>query len=235
MADPLRVARHRGSAAVHHHHPDGDQCRVSVASSQPAAKVATMIDGVVGPGFEQVRDVFADVLTRQSGGAAVAAWLDGRWLVDLWGGPGWSRDSIVMPHSVTKPFTAVWALLLVERGRLELDAPVRRYWPEFTAPATIRQVLSHQAGVVTLDVPEPTATFYDWDRLCALLAAQEPVWEPGTAHGESALFYGHLVGELVPRTDGRSLDRLLADECAGRWGWTSRSGWDRPSRSARST
>jgi CubicO group peptidase (beta-lactamase class C family) len=174
-----------------------------------------MIDGVVEPGFEQVRDVFADVLARQSGGAAVAAWLDGHWVVDLWGGPGWSRDSIVMPYSVTKPFAAVCALLLVDRGKLELDAPVERYWPEFTAPATVRQILSHQAGVVALDVPEPTATFYDWDRLCALLAAQAPAWEPGSAHGESAMFYGHLLGELVRRTDGRPLGRFLADEVCG--------------------
>ena len=174
-----------------------------------------MIDGTVEPGFELARDVFADVLKRQSGGAAVAARLDGRWVVDLWGGPGWSRDSIVMPYSVTKPFAAVCALLLVERGSIELDTPVRRYWPEFTAPATVRQVLSHQAGLVTLDTPEPTATFYDWDRMCALLAAQEPEWEPGTAHGESALFYGHLVGELVRRTDGRSLGRFLDDEVCG--------------------
>jgi CubicO group peptidase (beta-lactamase class C family) len=177
--------------------------------------MSVMVDGTVEPGFEQVRDVFADVLKRQSGGAAVAARLDGRWAVDLWGGPGWSRDSIVMPYSVTKPFAAVCALLLVERGSLELDAPVQRYWPEFTAPATVRHVLSHQAGIVALDVPEPASTFYDWDRLCALLAAHEPAWEPGTAHGESALFFGHLVGELVRRIDGRSLGRFLADEVCG--------------------
>ncbi len=174
-----------------------------------------MVGGTVERGFEQVRDVFADVLKRQAGGAAVAAWLSGRWVVDLWGGPRWSRDSIVMPYSVTKPFAAVCALLLVERGRLELDAPVRRYWPEFTAPATVRQILSHQAGVVALDMPEPTTTFYDWDRMCELLAAQEPSWKPGTAHGESALFYGHLVGELVRRTDGRPLGRFLAEEVCG--------------------
>ncbi|MEV7806913.1 serine hydrolase domain-containing protein [Microbispora sp. NPDC088329] len=176
-----------------------------------------MINGTVEPGFEQVRDVFADVLKRQAAGAgaAVAAQVDGRWVVDLWGGPGWSRDSIVMPYSVTKPFAAVCALLLVDRGVLDLDAPVQRYWPEFTAPATVRHVLSHQAGVVALDQPVPTETFYDWDRMCALLAAQEPSWEPGTAHGESALFYGHLVGELVRRLDGRTLGRFLAEEVCG--------------------
>ncbi len=89
---------------------------------------------------------------------------------------------------------------------------MQEYWPEFTAPATVRHVLSHQAGVVVLDDPAPTEVLYDWDGLCALLARQEPLWEPGTAHGESALFYGHLVGELVRRVDGRSLGTFLREE-----------------------
>jgi len=89
---------------------------------------------------------------------------------------------------------------------------VQRYWPGFAAPATVRQVLSHQAGIVALDEPAPTEVFYDWDRLCGLLAAQQPQWPPGSAHGESALFYGHLVGELVRRVDGRSLGAFLRDE-----------------------
>jgi CubicO group peptidase (beta-lactamase class C family) len=169
--------------------------------------------GTVAKEFEPVRDAFGAVL--EPPGAAVAAWHDGRWVVDLWGGNGWTRDSIVMPYSVTKPFAAVCALLLVERGRLDLDAPAGGYWPELRADATVRHILSHQAGLVALDEPAPTEVFYDWDRLCALLAAQEPAWPPGTAHGESALFYGHLVGELVRRVDGRTLGRFLRDEVTG--------------------
>jgi len=83
----------------------------------------------------------------------------------------------VQVYSVSKPFAAVCALLLVDRGELDLDAPVRRYWPQFRARADVRQLLSHQAGVVALDEPAPTEAFYDWDRLCTLLAAQEPAWE----------------------------------------------------------
>jgi CubicO group peptidase (beta-lactamase class C family) len=100
-------------------------------------------------------------------------------------------------------------------GQLNLDAPVQRYWPAFRAAATVRHVLSHQAGVVMLDRQVPTEVFYDWDYLCALLAAQQPSWEPGTAHGESALFYGHLVGELVRRVDGRGVGRFLREEICG--------------------
>jgi CubicO group peptidase (beta-lactamase class C family) len=179
-------------------------------------------DGVVARRFEPVREAFADVLRAQPGtGAAVAVWLDDELVVDLWGGTAdaagraWQRDSIVQPYSVSKPFAALTALVLVDRGRLDLDAPARRYWPELRADATVRQILSHQAGVVALDGPAPTAAFYDWDRMCALLAAQEPAWPPGTAHGESALFYGHLVGELVRRVDGRGVGRFLREEVCG--------------------
>jgi CubicO group peptidase (beta-lactamase class C family) len=179
--------------------------------------------GVVEPGFETVREAFARVLTEQRGtGAALAVWHEGRWIVDLWGGAAsadgtraWQRDSIVQPYSVSKPFAAMCALVLVDRGVLDLDAPIQRYWPEFRAPATPRHVLSHQAGVVALDAAAPTSVFYDWHALCALLADQRSEWPPGTAHGESPLFYGHLVGEIVRRVDGRSLGGFLRDEvCA---------------------
>jgi CubicO group peptidase (beta-lactamase class C family) len=178
------------------------------------------VEGTVDGRFAPVREAFEAVLASQRGtGAALAAWCDGAWVVDLWGGTAdaagdrpWRADSIAQPYSVTKPFAAVCALRLVDRGVLDLDAPVQRHWPEFLAPATVRQVLSHQAGVVALDEPVPTEVFYDWDRMCALLAAQPPQWPPGEAHGESALFYGHLVGELVRRVDGRRPGAFLRDE-----------------------
>lgn len=178
------------------------------------------VEGAVDPRFEPVREVFAEVVAGQAGtGAAVAAWVGGALVVDLWGGSAgrsaWRRDSLVQPYSVSKPFAAVAALVLVDRGLLDLDAPARLYWPQLRAAASVREVLSHQAGVVALDAPVGTEVFYDWHRLCALLAAQEPAWEPGTAHGESALFYGHLVGELVRRVDGRGFGRFLREEVCG--------------------
>jgi CubicO group peptidase (beta-lactamase class C family) len=181
------------------------------------------VGGYVQPGFEPVRETFASVLAGQAGtGAATAAWRDGEWVVDLWGGPAsadgaqcWQADSLAQAYSVVKPFVAVCTLLLADRGQVDLGAPMQRYWPQFRAPADVRQVLSHQAGVVALAEPAPTEAFYDWDRLCALLAAQEPAWAPGTAHGESALFYGHLLGEVVRRVDGRGLGRFLREEVCG--------------------
>ena len=119
------------------------------------------VGGTVDPRFAPVRQVFESLLASQRGtGAAVAVWCDGKWVVDLWGGAAdaagrrsWQADSIVQPYSVTKPFAAVCALRLVDRGSLDLDAPVQDYWPEFLAPATVRHVLSHQAGIVALDRP----------------------------------------------------------------------------------
>jgi CubicO group peptidase (beta-lactamase class C family) len=181
------------------------------------------VHGVTEPGFGSVRDCLAGILDGQAGtGAAFAGWHDGRLVADLWGGYAdaartrpWQDGSIVQPYSVSKPFAAVCVLHLAGQGRLDLDAPMQRYWPEFQAPATVRQVLAHQAGVVALDEPAPTSVFYDWDGLCRLLAAQAPAWEPGTAHGESALFYGHLAGELVRLVDGRTVGRYLREEICG--------------------
>jgi CubicO group peptidase (beta-lactamase class C family) len=181
------------------------------------------VHGSVADGFEPVRAAFGEVVARQDGtGAAVAIWHDGRWVADLWGGWAdagrtrpWQRDSIVMPYSVTKAFTAVAALVLVDRGVLELDEPVQRHWPQLRAPATVRQLLSHQIGLVALSEPAPPDLLLDWNALCDRLARQEPRWPSGTAIGESALFYGHLVGELVRRADGRSLGTFLREEVCG--------------------
>ena len=181
------------------------------------------LGGTVEPHFETVREAFVDVLRSQPGtGASLAAWYDGRWVLDLYGGWAdaartrpWTPDTLVMPYSVTKPFTAVAVLVLAERGVLDLDVPVQRWWPELRAETTLRQVLAHRSGLVVLDDPAPEEAFYDWGLMCSLLEAQQPSWVPGAAQGESALFYGHLLGEVVRRADGRSVGRVLAEEVCG--------------------
>jgi CubicO group peptidase (beta-lactamase class C family) len=159
-----------------------------------------VIEGEVAPGFEPVRDAAARALEAQGGGGlAVAAFLHGRPVVDVWGGTV-GEDGLVHTWSACKPVTGACALLLVERGRLSLDEPTRH-------------VLTHAAGRDTVPGGD-VARLVDWDATCAALAAAEPDWPPGTAVGEHALTYGHLVGELVRAADpeGRSLGRFLEDE-----------------------
>ena len=181
------------------------------------------VGGSVTAGFEPVREAFREVVERQDGtGAAASIWHDGRWVADLWGGWAdaartrpWQRESLVMPYSVTKAFAATGALVLVDRGLLDLDDPVQKHWPELRAPATVRQLLSHQVGLVALSEPAPPELLLDWEGLCTRLAREDPLWRSGAAIGESALFYGHLVGELVRRVDGRRLGQFLRDEVCG--------------------
>jgi CubicO group peptidase (beta-lactamase class C family) len=186
------------------------------------------IEGWVEPGLEPVRDAFAETFaTGGELGAAVSVLVDGRTVVELWGGTAndagapWRRDTIVNVFSVTKPLAAVCLLVLVERGRLELEDRVSSVWPEFAsagkADVTVRQVLAHQAGLDVFERALEPEALLEWEHATALLAGSAPRWPPGSTHGEHAAFYGHLVGELVRRSDGRSLGRFLRDELAVPW------------------
>ncbi|RYU08800.1 class A beta-lactamase-related serine hydrolase [Nocardioides iriomotensis] len=178
------------------------------------------VQGSVADGFEPVREVFTDWVEASAGtGGGFAVWHDGRWVVDLVGGYAdaartrpWQPDTLVMPYSVTKAFAAVTVLVLVDRGLVDLDAPMTTYWPRLPGGATVRQVLSHTSGHVLLDEPQPEEALYDWDLLCDALERQQPAWQPGTAIGESALFYGHLLGQVVRAVDGRTLGTFLCEE-----------------------
>jgi CubicO group peptidase (beta-lactamase class C family) len=102
----------------------------------------------------------------------------------------WQRDTLQAVYSTTKGATAACALLLVQRGELDLDAPVQDYWPEFTAPVKVRWLLTHQAGLPTLDRPVPLADALAWDPAVQALATQQPFWAPGTEHGYHGLTFG---------------------------------------------
>lgn len=184
--------------------------------------------GHVDAAFADVADAFAEGFTaRGELGAGLAIVVDGRAVVDLVGGTAdaaapWTATTIVNAYSVVKPLAAACVLLLVERGRVGLDDRVVSWWPEFGAAGkedvTLRHVLAHQAGLDLFERPPALATLLDWDAMVALLAAAAPAWTPGTAHAEHVVTYGHLVGEIVRRVDGRSLGAFLRDELAGPWG-----------------
>ena len=128
-------------------------------------------------------------------------------------------DTITNVWSSTKTVTSLAALMLVDRGELDVDAPVAKYWPEFAAngkqDVLVRHLLSHASGVSGLDQPAVVADLYDWEQATSRMAAQAPWWEPGTASGYHALNFGHLVGEVVRRISGQTLKQFVAEEIAG--------------------
>ncbi len=188
--------------------------------------MTTPIHGWNDPKFNRVRDAFADNFESHGDiGAAVAVYLHGEPVVDLWGGwyapdrdREWDRNTLVNVFSTTKGLTAFCAHRLVEEGRLDIDAPVAEYWPEFAAAGKqdipVRYLLNHAAGLSTVREPIVEQDWYDWDKITALLAAQEPFWEPGEIHGYHAITFGWLVGEVVRRIDGRSLGTYFREEFA---------------------
>ncbi|MGW3105971.1 serine hydrolase domain-containing protein [Streptomyces sp. NPDC001100] len=184
------------------------------------------VNGVVAAGFEPVGEAFAaNFEVRGERGAAVTVYRDGHRVVDLWAGTKdvdgtapWQRDTAQIVRSATKGVAAAALLLLAQRGELDLDAPVGEYWPEYKTAGKERtlvwHLLAHRAGVPVLDHPLTPAQAADPVQGAAAVAAQAPVWEPGTDHGYHAQTYSWLTGELVRRVTGRSIGEWIADEIA---------------------
>ncbi|WP_062641405.1 serine hydrolase domain-containing protein [Streptomyces maremycinicus] len=183
--------------------------------------------------FTAVPTALATLLDGGDVGGSVAVFVDGEPVVDVWGGVAdpargipWQRDTLVNVWSVTKTMTALCALVLIDRGELDPDAPVTRYWPEFAAAGKeavlVRHLLWHTAGLP--DWEGPVAEIYDWPAATARLAAQAPQWEPGSAAGYHSLTQGFLVGEVLRRITGRSPGAFFADEIAGPLGADFRMG-----------
>jgi CubicO group peptidase (beta-lactamase class C family) len=174
--------------------------------------------------FTAVPNTLARLLDDGDVGGSVAVFVDGEPVVDVWGGSAdaartmpWQRDTIACVFSVTKTMTALCALVLADRGELDVDAPVCRYWPEFAAAGKqdvlVRHVLGHTAGLPDWD--GPVEELYDWPSATARLAAQAPQWEPGSAAGYHSLTQGFLVGEVLRRITGRTVGEFFAAEVAG--------------------
>ncbi|MEU1204573.1 serine hydrolase domain-containing protein [Nocardia sp. NPDC005825] len=193
---------------------------------EPTTSSAT-IAGRCDERFTALRELLArNIDSGEELGAAIAVTVDGVPVVDIWGGWAdpertlpWQRDTITNVWSCTKTVTALAALILVDRGLLDVDAPVSDYWPEFAAAGKeqvlVRHLLSHTSGVAAWEQPMTVPDMYDAPAAAARLAAQEPWWEPGTASGYHVFNYGHLLGELIRRVDGRTLGRFVAEEISG--------------------
>ena len=184
------------------------------------------IGGWVDASFERVLDAFtANFDERAEVGAAVCVYVDGEPVVDLWGGVAdattgrpWSPDTVVLVYSSTKGVTSVCANRLIEQGALDPAAPVARYWPEFAANGkagiTVAQLMSHQAGLPLVEGDFTLDEVLAWDPMVEALAAQAPIWEPGTQHGYHMRTFGWMVGELVRRVSGRTIGAYFRDEIA---------------------
>ncbi|MHB8574882.1 MAG: serine hydrolase domain-containing protein [Dehalococcoidia bacterium] len=172
-------------------------------------QVHTVLEGLIADGLEL--------------GAQVAAYLDGELVVDTWAGLADKEsgravdgDSLFTVFSTTKGPTATCIHVLAERGLLKYDAPIARYWPEFAAhgkeEATVRDALTHRAGVPQLPADITPAMMCDWEGMCRLIAESEPLWEPGTKTGYHAYTFGWILGEMLRRIDGRPIAEFLQQE-----------------------
>lgn len=186
------------------------------------------INGTCDERFTRVRDTMAGNLdSGADAGASVAIYLDGELVVDLWGGTitdlegnegEWQEDTLVNVYSTTKTMCNLSALLLHDRGEIDVDAPVATYWPEFKANGKenvlVKHLLSHTAGLSGWEEPMEAEDLYDWEKCTSLLAAQAPWWTPGDGAGYHAITQGYLVGEVVRRVTGQSLGTFFKAELA---------------------
>lgn len=187
------------------------------------------IQGVCAPEFAAVRDAFAaNFRDGKEVGASFALAQEGEIVVDLWAGHAdaartrpWTSDTLINTYSTTKGMAATVVGVLADEGLIDYSARVADYWPEFAAAGkqdvTVAQLLSHQAGICGPRERVEMDELYDWDGLCAVLAAQWPFWEPGTANGYHAVVFGHIAGEVARRVTAckKSLGQLFAEKVAG--------------------
>jgi CubicO group peptidase (beta-lactamase class C family) len=181
-----------------------------------------VVQGRVAKGYEAVAEAFRGNLLEDGDlGAAFAAVRGGEVVVDLWGGVAdretsdpWRKETLVLVFSGTKGFVAVALLILLERGLLDLDEEVGRYWPGFTEGIRVSHVVSHTAGLPGLRDGFTVDELLNTERLAARVAVEPPYWPPGTRLAYHALSFGWICDGLIRRVDGRSAGRFLADEVA---------------------
>ncbi len=189
--------------------------------------MSVTIHGAVAPGFEAVADAFERAFAdrpRMGGGLHIL--VNGQCVADLWGGVAdardgraWTKDTPSTIFSCTKGLVSILAARLVQEGRLDYNAPVARYWPEFAVagkdPVTVGQALAHQAGLSAPRADLVEDDIVDWDRVTAILAAQEPLWPLGKGYQYHALTHGWLVGEIIRRVTGKSVGAYFKELVAG--------------------
>ncbi|GGX94715.1 serine hydrolase domain-containing protein [Streptomyces hiroshimensis] len=190
----------------------------------PTAAQGTAVQGTVAKGYEGVREEFEATFAEERAGhsAQLAAYVDGKQVVDLWGGPGFEGDSLTGVFSSTKGAAHLVVALLVQEGVLDLDREVAHYWPEFAAAGkgavTLRDLLAHRAGVIGIEGGFTTEELADDRVIAEKLAGQHPYWRPGTAFGYHGLVIGALTGEVVLRATGRTMQEIYEERIRAPYG-----------------
>ena len=184
------------------------------------------IEGYCEERFKSVKEAFQSNFDNNlEVGASFAVTINGKHVIDLWGGYAnadktkeWKKDTIVNVYSTTKVMTAICIHMLVDRGLLDLDAPVAKYWPEFAQAGKenlpVRYLLSHTSGLAGWDKMIRAKKLYDWELMVKLLAAQKPWWEPGTKSGYHTTTFGYLLGELIRRVTKKTVGTFFREEIA---------------------
>ncbi|MHA1670511.1 MAG: serine hydrolase [Promethearchaeota archaeon] len=184
------------------------------------------IHGLCEPRFKAVKDAFTlNFDEEMEVGASFAVMINGKYVIDIWGGykekkktHPWEKDTITNVYSTTKIPTVLCTMMCVDRGLLDLDEKVAKYWPEFAQNGKenvlVRQILSHTSGLAGIEETIPSRAYYDWDKIISLLEAQKPWWKPGTKSGYHATTHGYLLGELVRRVTGKTLGTFFKEEIA---------------------
>ncbi|MGV8997736.1 MAG: serine hydrolase domain-containing protein [Parvibaculaceae bacterium] len=186
---------------------------------------AGLLEGEFDPKFKGVVDAFVENYEKNDEvGANVALTLEGKTLVDLWGGKkerdgaAWTRDTMSIVFSCTKGITAICAHMLADRGLLDLDAPVAKYWPEFAKngkeDTLVSMMLDHSVGLPHIRAKLKDGAYYDYDYMIKMLEDEEPFWVPGTRNGYHGVTFAWTVGELVHRASGKRLGAFMRDELA---------------------
>ncbi len=190
----------------------------------------TTVSGRCDAKFDAVKSEFEkNFAEREEVGASVCLSVNGETLVDLWGGMAdpttqtpWEEDTVSIVFSCTKAAVALCAHILIDRGELELAAPVSKYWPEFAKngkeKTTVQMMLNHESAVPALREPVKEGGFLDWDYMIKRMEDEEAHWEPGTRNGYHMVNFGWTVGELIRRVSGKSLQQFFQDEVASKTG-----------------
>ncbi|WP_329314412.1 beta-lactamase family protein [Streptomyces sp. NBC_00597] len=193
-------------------------------SASANVNVKAKVNGTVAAGWEPVREEFEAFVAAEahSPEAQLAVYRDGRRVVDLWAGEDTDGSTLTGVYSISKGAAHLVVALLVQDGVLDLERPVSAYWPEFTGGGkerlTVRQLVSHQSGLINTAEGFDYAELADDALVAARLARQEPYWEPGTAYGYHALVIGALSGEVVRRATGRSLQEVFEERIRAPYG-----------------